>query len=130
MKNLWNNDSFLKILSLALACATWFYIMIFLNPVVDRKFNSIPVTTVSGQALDERGLMIYDMENQDVHAGGSGCGCSAATFAAYFYKQLKQGEIKRLLLVPTGALHSVATIQQGESIPAIAHAVAIEGKIR
>ena len=72
------------------------------------------------------GLMIYDLEKQDVHAGGSGCGCSAATFAGYFYRRLQKGGIKRLLLVPTGALHSVATIQQGESIPAIAHAVAIE----
>ena len=72
------------------------------------------------------GLMIFDLEKQDVHAGGSGCGCSAATFAGYFYKQLQKGDIKRMLFVPTGALHSVATIQQGESIPAIAHAVAIE----
>jgi len=72
------------------------------------------------------GMMIFDIEKQDVHAGGSGCGCAAATFAGYFYKKLKQGEIKRMLLVPTGALHSVATMQQGESIPAIAHAVAIE----
>jgi len=72
------------------------------------------------------GMMIYDMEKQDVHAGGSGCGCAAATFAGYFYKQLMRGEIKKMLLVPTGALHSVATAQQGESIPAIAHAVAIE----
>jgi len=76
------------------------------------------------------GLMIYDMEKQDVHAGGSGCGCSAATFAGYFYQQLKQGKIKRMLLVPTGALHSVATIQQGESIPAIAHAVSIERSLQ
>ena len=72
------------------------------------------------------GLLIYDLEKQDVHNGGSGCGCSAAVFAGYFYKQLQRGEINRMLLVPTGALHSVATVQQGESIPAIAHAVAIE----
>ena len=72
------------------------------------------------------GLMIFDIEKQDVHAGGSGCGCSAATFAGFFYHQMKTGKIRRMLLVPTGALHSVATIQQGESIPAIAHAVAIE----
>jgi len=76
------------------------------------------------------GLLIYDMEKQDVHAGGSGCGCAAATFAAYFFKQLMQDKIKRMLLVPTGALHSVATVQQGESIPAIAHAVAIEGGLQ
>jgi len=72
------------------------------------------------------GLMIYDRERQDVHAGGSGCGCSAATFAGYYYRQLLRGEIAKMLFVPTGALHSVATTQQGESIPAIAHAVAIE----
>jgi len=72
------------------------------------------------------GLLIFDREKQDVHAGGSGCGCSAATFAGYFYKQILRGELNKMLLVPTGALHSVATMQQGESIPAIAHAVAIE----
>jgi len=74
------------------------------------------------------GLLIYDLEKQDVHAGGSGCGCSAATFAGYFYRQLQRGEIKKMLFIPTGALHSVATVQQGESIPAIAHAVAIEAQ--
>ncbi|MCL2527737.1 MAG: stage V sporulation protein AD [Defluviitaleaceae bacterium] len=82
-----------------------------------------------GYPLDNHtdcGLMIYDLERQDVHAGGSGCGCSAATFAGYFYRQLQQGNINKMLFIPTGALHSVATIQQGESIPAIAHAVAIE----
>ena len=72
------------------------------------------------------GILIYDREKQDVDSGGSGCGCSAATFAAYFYKKLKDGSINRMLFVPTGALHSVTSIQQGESIPAIAHAVAIE----
>jgi len=71
------------------------------------------------------GLMIYDLKKQDVHNGGSGCGCAAAVFAGYFFSKLKQGKIKKMLLVPTGALHSVATMQQGESIPAIAHAVAI-----
>ena len=75
------------------------------------------------------GCMIYDTQKQDVHAGGSGCGCAAVTFGGYFYKQLKTGKLKRMLLVPTGALHSVATIQQGESIPSIAHAVAIEGSL-
>jgi len=72
------------------------------------------------------GLLIFDRETQDVDSGGSGCGCSAATFAGYFYKKLKDGDIKKMLFVPTGALHSVVTVQQGESIPAIAHAVAIE----
>lgn len=76
--------------------------------------------------LQDCGLLIYDMENQNVNAGGSGCGCSAATFAGYFFDKLNKGEIKKMLFIPTGALHSVVTVQQGETIPAIAHAVAIE----
>jgi len=72
------------------------------------------------------GIMIFDRESQDVNAGGSGCGCCASTFAGYFFSKLKKGEINRLLFIPTGALHSVVTLQQGESIPAIAHAVAVE----
>ena len=72
------------------------------------------------------GLLIYDREKQDVHAGGSGCGCSASVFAGYFYDKLKKGEINKMLFIPTGALHSVVTIQQGETIPGIAHAVAVE----
>jgi len=72
------------------------------------------------------GLLIYDLATQDVNSGGSGCGCAASVFAGHFYKRLKTGDIKRMLFIPTGALHSVATVQQGETIPAIAHAVAIE----
>jgi len=77
--------------------------------------------------LADCGLIIFDTEGQDVHAGGSGCGCSAAVFAAYYMKQLRDGTIKKILFVPTGALHSVVTIQQGETIPGVAHAVGIEG---
>ncbi|MCL2187838.1 MAG: stage V sporulation protein AD [Defluviitaleaceae bacterium] len=72
------------------------------------------------------GLLMYDCEAQDVHAGGSGCGCAASVFAAHLLEELRSGAIKRLLFIPTGALHSVATLQQGESMPAIAHAVAVE----
>ncbi len=71
------------------------------------------------------GVMIYDTE-QDTHAGGSGCGCSATVFCAHIMKKMKRGELKRVLLVATGALHSPCAVQQGESIPGIAHAVAIE----
>jgi len=78
------------------------------------------------QIHEDCGLLIFDRETQDVDSGGSGCGCAAATFAGYLYNQLQKGLLKRILFVPTGALHSVATIQQGESIPAIAHAVAVE----
>jgi len=76
--------------------------------------------------LTDCGILIYDLKEQDVHAGGSGCGCSASVFVAHFLKKLRTGEINRMLLVPTGALHNVVAIQQGETIPAIAHAVAIE----
>lgn len=72
------------------------------------------------------GLEIYDIEKQDTHAGGSGCGCSAVVFCGYFYNMLKSNKIKRMLLVSTGALLSTTSSQQGESIPCIAHAVTIE----
>jgi stage V sporulation protein AD len=79
--------------------------------------------------LTDCGILIFDPKKQDVHAGGSGCGCSAAVFAGYFMNKLRSGEINKMLLVPTGALHSVVTIQQGETIPGIAHAVAVERSI-
>ncbi|MCL2364850.1 MAG: stage V sporulation protein AD [Defluviitaleaceae bacterium] len=78
---------------------------------------------------DDCGLLIYDREKQDVHAGGSGCGCAAVTFASYLLPQLQTKKINRLLFIPTGALHNVASIQQGETIPAIAHAIAIENRV-
>lgn len=71
------------------------------------------------------GVLIFNPE-QDTHVGGSGCACSAVVFANYFYPQLVQGVYKRILLVSTGALLSPTSYQQGESIPAIAHAVVIE----
>jgi stage V sporulation protein AD len=79
-----------------------------------------------GDNYTDCGLEIYSEDNKEKHTGGSGCGCSAVTFAAYFYQKLKRMEIKRILFVPTGSLHSVVTMQQGETIPAIAHAVVIE----
>ena len=72
------------------------------------------------------GIEIYDCERQDTHSGGSGCACSAVVFNSLFYPKLKSREIRRMLLVPTGALGNQLTMQQGESIPSIAHAVAIE----
>lgn len=71
------------------------------------------------------GIEIFDAERQDTHAGGSGCGCSAVVFAGYIYKAIKTGKFKRILLVSTGALLSTTSIQQGESIPGIAHAVTV-----
>ena len=71
------------------------------------------------------GLMIYDREKQDVHAGGSGCGCSASIMCAHFLKRVQSGELKRILFCATGALMSPTMVQQGGSIPGIAHAVEI-----
>lgn len=72
------------------------------------------------------GLMIYDTKAQDVHAGGSGCGCSASVLAGHLLPRVKSGEIKRLLFAATGALMSPTTALQGQSILGICHAVAIE----
>ncbi|WP_438446172.1 stage V sporulation protein AD [Gorillibacterium sp. sgz5001074] len=72
------------------------------------------------------GLMIFDRERQSVQAGGSGCGCSATVTYGPLLRRLQAGELKRILVVATGALLSPISFQQGESIPGIAHAVAIE----
>ncbi|MEC0230535.1 stage V sporulation protein AD [Paenibacillus alba] len=72
------------------------------------------------------GLLIYDREKQTVQAGGSGCGCSATVTYGHLLKRMKKGELKRILVVATGALLSPLSFQQGESIPCIAHAVSIE----
>lgn len=76
------------------------------------------------QVYDDCGAMIFS-EEQDTHSGGSGCGCSAAVFASYIYKEMRIGKIKNALLISTGALLSTISPQQGESIPGIAHAVAL-----
>ena len=74
------------------------------------------------------GDMIYDDTIQKTDSGGSGCGCSAVVSSGYFYKKMIRKEIKNMLLVSTGALMSTTSSLQGESIPGIAHAVAIEFK--
>lgn len=74
------------------------------------------------------GMMIYDRKKQDVHAGGSGCGCSAAVLCGRILPELKQGTLSRVLFCATGALMSPTTVFQGESIPAVAHLVRLENK--
>lgn len=69
------------------------------------------------------GLLIYDRNKQDVHAGGSGCGCSAAVLCSYVLNKMGAGELKNVLFIGTGALMSPTSTQQGESIPGIAHLV-------
>lgn len=84
-----------------------------------------------GYRMDSRytdcGIEIFDAEKQDTHAGGSGCACSAVTFCGYFYPKLVSGEIRRMLFIPTGALMSPTSSQQGQPIPGIAHGLVIEG---
>lgn len=77
------------------------------------------------KVLNDCGAMIYS-DKQKSGMGGSGAGCSSSVFNSYFYKELLKGSFKRILLVPTGALLSKLSSLQGESIPAVAHAVAIE----
>ena len=76
-------------------------------------------------AFVDCGLLIYK-ENQQVFAGGSGCGCSAIVTYGHLLNRLRKGDLKRILIVATGALLSPMSYQQKESIPCIAHAVAIE----
>ena len=72
------------------------------------------------------GIEIFDNEEQDTHSGGSGSGCSAITLAGYIMRQLKDHVWKRVLFVPTGALLSTVSFNEGQNIPGIAHAVMIE----
>lgn len=74
------------------------------------------------------GLTIYDRNFQDVHSGGSGCGCAAVTLAGYLLKNMEEGKWKRILFVPTGALLSTVSSNEGDTVPGIAHAVALEWK--
>ena len=72
------------------------------------------------------GVLMFDKNTQDTHSGGSGCACIGTVFSGYFFKQLRDRKLNKILLIATGALTNATTSQQGESIPGIAHAVAIE----
>ncbi|TJY40819.1 stage V sporulation protein AD [Cohnella pontilimi] len=75
------------------------------------------------------GMLIYDYQKQQVQAGASGCACSAVVTYGHLLKRMRKGELRRILVVATGALLSPISYQQGESIPCIAHAVSIEGEV-
>jgi len=79
-----------------------------------------------GAVYQDCGALLFDAKAQDVHAGGSGCGCSALVLAGYLLKEMAAGKLDRLLFCGTGALHSPTSAMQGESVPGICHAVAIE----
>lgn len=72
------------------------------------------------------GIEIYDAQSQDTHSGGSGCGCSAVTLSAYILKQLEEKNWKKVLFMPTGALLSKTSFNEGQSVPGIAHALVLE----
>lgn len=80
-----------------------------------------------GDKHDDCGLMIYDRQKQDVHAGGSGCGCSAAVLCSDILQRMTAKKLHDVVFVGTGALMSPTTSQQGESIPGIAHLVHLVG---
>ncbi len=90
-----------------------------LRVLSDREGLSLP------SSLNDCGILIYDRVRQDVHAGGSGAGCSASVFCGYLYSKLLDGEWNDILLIGTGALMSPTTALQKESIPAVAHLVRI-----
>lgn len=80
-----------------------------------------------GGRITDCGTLIFDNTTQDVHAGGSGCGCSAITLCGYLLEQLNAGKLKKVLFCGTGALLSPTSTQQGLSIPSVCHAVCITG---
>jgi len=71
------------------------------------------------------GVMIYNPE-QDTHAGGSGCGCSAVVLSGHILQKMMKGDFKKVLFIGSGCLHSPVTSLQGETMPGIGHAVSIE----
>lgn len=78
-----------------------------------------------GDTYQDCGLLLYDLQKQDMHAGASGCGCSASVLNGYLLTELRQKKWKRILFAPTGALLSPISSFQGESIPGICHVVCI-----
>lgn len=75
---------------------------------------------------EDCGMKMFDSANQNTGAGGSGCGCSATVLSAYYLPKLRSGELSRILFVPTGALLSPVSFNEGESVPGIAHGVVLE----
>ena len=75
------------------------------------------------------GCLLYDVDNQNVQAGGSGAGCSAAVLCTWVLPRLFDGRFRRVLFLSTGALMSQTTFLQGETIPGIAHCVELGGLV-
>lgn len=81
-----------------------------------------------GGRLTDCGTLVFDILQQDVHSGGSGCGCSAITLCGYLLEKLSKRKLKKILFCGTGALLSPTSSQQGLPIPGVCHAVVIEGE--
>lgn len=75
---------------------------------------------------EDCGIQIFDDSVQNTRAGGSGCGCSAATLSAHYLKRMERGELKRILFCPTGALLSTVSFNEGQPVPGISHGVVME----
>ncbi len=75
---------------------------------------------------EDCGIKIYDKEKQGTGSGGSGCGCSAVTLCAHYLPMLEEGALKRILFVPTGALLSTVSFNEGQNVPGIAHGIVLE----
>ena len=86
------------------------------------KENGVDITPI----YDDCGVMIYDAERQDVHAGGSGCGCSASILCGYILNMMSRNELKNVLFCATGALQSPTSANQNESIPGVSHLINIK----
>lgn len=96
--------------------------------------HAILLELLKGKGIDisananDCGLLIYNRTAQDMHAGGSGCGCSAVVLSAYLYRQLTSGAMRNILFVGTGALMSSMSVLQNQSIPGVAHLVHLTGE--
>jgi len=94
--------------------------------------QSILFDLMRGKGIDIKnnhmdcGMTIFNQKTQDTHAGGSGCGCAASTLSAYILPKIESGEWKRVLFVPTGALMSTVSYNEGSSVPGIAHGIVLE----
>ncbi len=77
-----------------------------------------------GKRYQDCGVLLFDLDRQDVHCGGSGCGCSAAVLNGYIFNRMRAKQLERVLFCGTGALHSPVALGQGESVPGICHAAA------
>lgn len=76
-----------------------------------------------GESFQDCGLLLFDRKKQDMHAGASGCGCSASVLNGYLLTEMRRGKWKNIVFAPTGALLSTTSTFQGESVPGICHVV-------